>query len=206
MITKFPGNDIYFISDTHFCHENILKFCNRPFSNIAEHDKVLINNWNSIVKSEDTVFHLGDFCFGNFSKWKEIREQLNGHIILIRGNHDDHSMTTGAEKLFDYVTYQMRISIEGRAVYLNHFPFLCFAHDNVELYSLNNLAYALSGHTHIRVNNTGSDKKFTELYKPTQYDVGVDFNNFSPISWETINNRLQYQIQNNCNLEHWLNG
>lgn len=87
MITKFSGSGVYFTSDTHFNHNSILKFCNRPFETIEEHDNKLIENWNSVVGLDDTVFHLGDFCFGGAPKWKEIRSQLNGHIILIVGNH-----------------------------------------------------------------------------------------------------------------------
>ena len=203
MITKYPGNDLWFISDTHFNHENILKFTNRPFSTIQEHDESLINNWNSVVKPQDTVFHLGDFCFGGRPKWKEIRDQLNGHIILIVGNHDQKNITQGIETLFDYVSQQMRITVDGRTVYLNHFPFLCFSHWNPEVYG-DGVSYALSGHTHIRKNDTGFDAEFTKMYLPTQYDVGVDFNNFTPISWEEVNNKIQYQIQNKCNLSHWL--
>ena len=99
MITKFPESGVFFTSDTHFNHEAILRFCDRPFTSIQEHDKVLIDNWNSVVGPEDTVFHLGDFCFGGFPKWKEIREQLNGHIILIVGNHDDRNRTQGINTL-----------------------------------------------------------------------------------------------------------
>lgn len=87
MITKFTGNGLWFTSDTHFKHSKILEFCNRPFNTIEEHDQTLINNWNSVIGPDDTVFHLGDFVFGGFPKWKEIRDQLNGHIILIVGNH-----------------------------------------------------------------------------------------------------------------------
>lgn len=70
-----------------FNHKAILRFCNRPWESIEEHDQALIENWNSVIGPDDTVFHLGDFVFGGFPKWKEIVEQLNGHIYLIRGNH-----------------------------------------------------------------------------------------------------------------------
>ena len=196
MVTKFTGNGLWLTSDTHFCHENILRFCERPFSDIEEHDRILIDNWNSVVEPDDTVFHLGDFCFGGFPKWKEIREQLNGHIILIKGNHDDHSMTTGAERLFDYVTYQMRITVDGRNVYLNHFPFLCFAHGDPNLYHENNLVWAPFGHVHSRDNNTGTDQGRLQYLYPTQYDVGVDNNGFFPISWEDFDKKIKEQIEN----------
>lgn len=204
MITKFSGSGLWFTSDSHFNHNSILKLCNRPFDTIEEHDQMLINNWNSVVSPEDTVFHLGDFCFGGAPKWKEIRQQLNGHIILIVGNHDDKNRTMGTDALFDYVSYQMRITVDGHTVYLNHFPFLTFAHWNPEKYPKEHLHFALSGHTHIRKGDTGFDAEFIKMYLPTQYDVGVDFNNYTPINWEEINNKINYQIDNHCNLQCWI--
>lgn len=194
MITKFTGDGLWFTSDTHFGHENILRFCQRPWNNIDAHDKALIDNWNYVVKPNDTVFHLGDFCFGGYPKWKEIREQLNGHIILIVGNHDDKNRIAGIDSLFDYVTYQMRITVDGRTVYLNHFPFLCFAHGDPALYRSNALSYNLYGHVHSGPYYTGSDKGRLQYCYPTQYDVGVDNNNYTPVSWEKIDEKIKNQI------------
>lgn len=196
MITKFTGNGLFLTSDTHFCHENILRFCKRPFNSIEEHDKTLIDNWNSVVGPEDTVFHLGDFCFGGYPKWKQIRDQLNGHIVLIRGNHDDKNMTNGIQQLFDYVTYQMRIIVDGRTVYLNHFPFLCFAHGDPNLYSDNNLTYAPYGHVHSGPNSSSGDGSRLNYCYPTQYDVGVDNNNYFPISWKDFDEKINQQLLN----------
>lgn len=205
MITKFTGDGLFFTSDTHFNHENILRFCNRPFKTIQEHDEVLIDNWNSVVGPDDTVFHLGDFCFGNPQKVIEVRKKLNGHIFLIRGNHDDKNLQASLYPLFEEVLYQARILVDKRTVYLNHFPFMCFAHWDSSKYDRNALSFALSGHTHIRRGNTGSDASFTKFYLPTQYDVGVDFNDFKPVSWEEINRKVNYQIDNQCNLRCWMN-
>lgn len=79
----------YFISDTHFGHKNIIKFYPelRPFSTIEEHDEVLIQNWNSVVKKGDRVFHLGDFAWGTANIVKTV-QRLNGVKYLIMGNHD----------------------------------------------------------------------------------------------------------------------
>ena len=52
---------IYIISDTHFNHENIIKYCNRPFKDINEMNDAIIDNWNRIVKKDEIVYHLGDF-------------------------------------------------------------------------------------------------------------------------------------------------
>ena len=183
MITKFPENGVFFTSDTHFNHRAIVNLCKRPFNSIEEHDQALIDNWNSV----------GDFCFGGFPKWKEIRSQLNGHIILIRGNHDDKNMSNGCSVLFDHDTYQMRININGRNVYLNHFPFLCFAHGDINLYK-DSYSIQLYGHCHSGPNSASADLSRLNFCYPTQYDVGVDNNNYTPVSWEQIKDIINKQI------------
>ncbi|MFA5559354.1 MAG: metallophosphoesterase [Methanofastidiosum sp.] len=82
------------ISDPHLAHENIIKYCNRPFKNADEMDEVIITNWNDEVADEDTVYMLGDFAFGRGSKekLKLYLPQLKGRIILIRGNHDHETV------------------------------------------------------------------------------------------------------------------
>lgn len=196
MLTKFSGEGLFFVSDTHFNHESILKFCNRPFKSIEEHDRTLINNWNSIIGQDDTVFHLGDFCFGNPSKWQEILSQLNGHIYLIKGNHDDKNLNKSLCSLFEDVVYQARILIDNQTVYLNHYPFLCYAHADPKHYD--NYVINLCGHIHTGPRCNGSDTDRWNLMKyPTQYDVGVDNNDFKPISWNEVKNKINLQI-NQC--------
>ena len=193
MITKFTGDGLFFTSDTHFNHKAIIGFCNRPWKSIEEHDQALIENWNSVVSPDDTVFHLGDFVFGGFPKWKEIVEQLNGHIYLIRGNHDDKQMTAGIQTLFEDCLYQARILVDGRTVYLNHFPFLCFGHGDPKIYK-DSYSIQLFGHIHSGPNSTSADVSRSSILYPTQYDVGVDNNNYRPISWKEINEKIQKQV------------
>lgn len=82
--------DTWFTSDTHFGHKNILEYEKdaRPFSTIEEMHEVLIDRWNSVVKPNDVVYHLGDFCFGK--RWIGIAERLKGRKRLVMGNHDTY--------------------------------------------------------------------------------------------------------------------
>ena len=159
---KEESSEVFFTSDTHFWHTNILKYCNRPFKSVEEMNETLILNWNKTVPENGTVFHLGDFCFCGSTKAKEILNQLNGQIILVKGNHDYDSTL----KLFDGVYPQLHINIENKSIYLNHFPFASFS-DN---------CFQLFGHLH---SNSG-------IYSKNQYDVGVDNNNYKPVSWKQI--------------------
>ena len=94
----------FVISDTHFGHENIIKYCNRPFPSIEEMDKALIKNWNETISNSDTVIHLGDVGFGSKEYIKDIISQLNGKKILIKGNHDNYSDDFYREAGFTYVS------------------------------------------------------------------------------------------------------
>ena len=70
-ITKIRPEDtgkIFWTSDSHYFHNNILKYCNRPFGSVEAMNEALVANWNSVVKPDDHVYHLGDFCFGNVEK------------------------------------------------------------------------------------------------------------------------------------------
>lgn len=202
------GTKIFFVSDSHFFHSHIIKFCNRPFNSLEEMNNCMIENWNKKVPQDGLVFHLGDFAWGGFQQWKKIREQLNGNIILIKGNHDRKNGPQSQQQydeLFMHTSQQMFIEIENRKIYLNHVPFLCY--DGIYR-DKNNLVFALNGHIHlsnIKERNTGKDcERCLSMMLPTQYDVGVDFNDFQPISWETLNQKILQQINENSNLKMWL--
>ena len=186
------GSKIYFTSDLHFGHEAILKYCNRPFANVEEMNQKLIENWNKKVPEDGLVFNLGDFAWGGYPFWKSMREQLNGKIILIKGNHDEKNLTqTGAQELFEFVTYQMKIQIEGRKIYLNHYPFLCYAGTYRDA---NGLEYEAFGHVHSGPGAKGLDVDRLSMLFRTQYDVGVDNNNYEPISWSELNDKIGQQL------------
>lgn len=175
---------IWFVSDTHFSHKAIINFCKRPFNSIEEMNEVLISNWNSKINPQDLVFHLGDFAFASNGEWKRIINSLNGHIHLIVGNHDE-SRDPGhqAFDLFESVSLQKHLVIDNRHVVLNHYPFLCYAGTYRKP---DNCTIQLHGHVHSGPNNTGLDADRLKMCFPYQYDVGVDNNNYTPISWEEV--------------------
>jgi calcineurin-like phosphoesterase family protein len=97
-------SEVSFISDTHFGHRGIITFSRtkpfRPFATIGEHDAELVRRWNSIVGNKDTVWHLGDFCFGKRNL--SIAGELNGSKKLVMGNPDMYATA-------DYLQYFTRV-------------------------------------------------------------------------------------------------
>lgn len=90
-IVKEYNRNIYLISDTHFNHTNIIKYCSRPFKDAEEMNDHMIDQWNSVVKPQDKVYHLGDVYMGGSRGYTEhlLKHRLNGHKRLILGNHDN---------------------------------------------------------------------------------------------------------------------
>ena len=82
---------VFIISDTHFGHEAIIRYCNRPFTSVEEMDQTMIKRWNETISNKDVVIHLGDFALCGKDKTREIIQKLNGKKILIMGNHDNYS-------------------------------------------------------------------------------------------------------------------
>ncbi len=117
---------MFFTSDTHFNHTNIIQFCQRPFKNADEMNEVIITNWNNGVRKDDIIFHLGDFCLGGSAEWSKILDRLNGKIYLILGNHDLKNIRQGFIERFEYVAMSMRIEIWKNKIHLSHYPYLCF--------------------------------------------------------------------------------
>lgn len=182
------GSRVWFTSDTHFCHDNILNFCDRPFENVEIMNERLIEEWNNRIDLEDHVFHLGDFCWGGSNKWIPILQRLNGHIHLIVGNHDVKNLRSQYLDYFESVSFQQQITVEGRKIYLNHYPFLTYG----GIYRKDKI-WQLFGHVHSKDNYTGSDAERLNHLLPTQYDVGVDNNNYCPINFHEVRDIIDKQ-------------
>lgn len=149
---------IWFTSDTHFDHANILKYTDRPFLTVGEMNEALIANWNVSVKPGDIVYHLGDFAFKRHAYFAE---RLNGQIILIEGSHD--AMDSKAKKAFQCVG--PRHTVKGEPdIILSHYAMRVWPRSHYG-------TWHLYGHSHGHLPAWGKS-----------FDVGVDAQGYSPAS------------------------
>lgn len=164
----------YYISDLHLGHFNIIGHSHRPFATVEEMDKVLIDNWNSVVTDKDDVYCLGDLMF-RAKNPESYLKQLKGRIHLVRGNHDNYLKDKSLHRYFASIDDYLRIKDGDTTLILFHYPIAewdGFFHDSVHLY----------GHIHNSVNDT---KKVMDGIKNC-YNVGADVLGFTPRTLKQI--------------------
>jgi len=129
-IYRIPTIDIldvehtWFISDPHFDHTNIIKYCDRPFQTTEEMNEVILQNWNGTIEPNDLVFFVGDMSFGRGSKRpKWWLAQLNGRKIYLKGSHDHgiRSTTEGLDSVL-FVSDAVIVRLADESVYVVHDP------------------------------------------------------------------------------------
>jgi calcineurin-like phosphoesterase family protein len=130
---------VWVVSDTHFRHENIIEYCDRPFKNVNDMNSYMIARWNSVVKDDDIVWHLGDFGFGGKEVLSYIFSTLRGQKRLILGNHDSRcgGVNFWESVGFEYVS-RFPVCVM-RVIWLSHAPI--FLDDNSAYINIH-------GHTH----------------------------------------------------------
>lgn len=177
---------IYFISDLHFNHDKEFVYKPRGFNSINEMNKIQIINWNKIVDKDDFVYVLGDFFLGTDLEFVEkTLNNLNGSIILIRGNHDTDTkidIYNKSKKIVD-IKWADMIKYNKRKYFLSHFPTLT---GNLEG-DPERCIYNLFGHIHSK------DKFYEE--RPYMYNVAADAHNCIPISIEQIHKDIDDKIK-----------
>ena len=160
----------FYIADMHIGHENSIKFDNRPWFSVEKMNQAMIDNWNSVVSNEDSVYSIGDMFWCPWTKSIEILDKLNGQKFLIKGNHDRCNESKFVKK-FVKITDYMEIDDEGRKVVLCHYPIPCFKN---HFYGW----YHLYGHVHNSFEANMMEhckKEMTDLYGKmcNMYNVGV---------------------------------
>jgi calcineurin-like phosphoesterase family protein len=163
---KFKADEVMFTADTHFGHDNIIKFCNRPFRDGNHMDEVLMEQWNKAVDEDQVVFHLGDFSFKGRRNIPTLLERLNGSIVLIQGNHDRPKDLKHFKNVHDLA----EVEIEGQRIIMCHYAMKVWNHSFRG-------SWMLHGHSHGTLDEDW-DRKIT--------DVGVDSWGYRPISYHQI--------------------
>jgi calcineurin-like phosphoesterase family protein len=174
---------IYFISDTHFNHNNILKYTNRHllYENVAEMNKSLVENINSVVTKKDTLYHLGDFCMDKNIHWLKKTNEILDHlkcknVHLILGNHDPKPTSEYLKKAkFKSVNTYLELNYKKYGMCLSHYP----------LHTWNkSCPINLHGHCHGKLGFITSPRQNDFM----RFDIGVDSEslNYKPIAIERL--------------------
>lgn len=112
--------DTWIVSDTHFGHKNIVKYCNRP----EDHNTLMVSRWNHLVGDTDDVLHLGDLAvwYGPEEKmWQDVAARLPGNKYMLRGNHDKRKDREYAAIGFTVIPEFIQ-EINGQRVLFSHYP------------------------------------------------------------------------------------
>jgi calcineurin-like phosphoesterase family protein len=170
---------IYFTSDFHLSHNNIIKFCHRPFINVAEMNFVILNNFFDTVKKGDMVYFLGDLSFSSEVVKKFLNEVTEEGITMnfIIGNHD--KQLGGSKEIHYNRIYD--IVIENQPITLCHYPMLSWNKSHFN-------AWNIHGHHHSNV--------VAEKFPGKRLDVAVDLWNFKPVSFEQVKKYMLTQPDN----------
>ena len=172
--------DIWFTSDTHFCHQPAFLWEPRGFTNVEEMNEAIVERWNSVVKPNDEVYHLGDFALNDIDAAISYINHLNGTIRWILGNHDtdkkrvkivDECPNVWEIGYADLIKYDKKFSI-----YMSHYPTLTCNYDDKKF---SQHVIALHGHTHQRTNWLHTDNPF-------MYHVGIDSHNNTPVHIDEV--------------------
>lgn len=169
------GVTVWFTSDHHFGHANIIPLCGRPFADAAEMDETMIERWNAVVGTQDEVWHLGDFahrCGPN--RIAEIFGRLRGRAIhLVRGNHDRrYTLALPWSSIQDYA----ELVVDHRMLILFHYSLRVWNRSHFG-------SLSLYGHSHGTLPGTAAS-----------CDVGVDVWDFRPASLDEIIRRIGLQV------------
>ena len=180
---------VFFTSDLHLGHRNIIRLCNRPFSSIDEMDEYLVEKWNKKVTNADTVYILGDLMFRNEKPPEEYLRQLRGKKHLIIGNHDREWIKKCDLSVWFESTNNLLYTTDGKhQLTLCHYPMMSWPH----------MVRCYMAHGHIHAN---TDAEYWPLIQknPLMLNAGVDINNFEPVTFdEMVENNTQHKSLFNC--------
>lgn len=178
---------IWFTSDTHFYHNKEFLWGGRGFNSPDEMVEKFIQNWNSVVKPNDEVYHLGDVMLNDTEKGIEALKKLNGKIHIIRGNHDTDQRAAAYLECPNVVSVSWgeMIKHKKRMIFLSHAPTIYRTmNDNENKQGIINI----HGHTHQKTNFLYEDN-------PYVYHAGMDSHNLTPVLIDDIIKEIDEKIK-----------
>lgn len=183
---------IYFLSDTHFCHDRDFIYSPRGFKNVTEMNSAIIKNWNSVIHDDDDVYILGDIMLNDNIEGLKCLESLKGKIHIIIGNHDTDARIKSYNNCYNVVevTAAKYLKIKGFHLFLSHYPCLCSNMDEEK--TLDKRVISICGHTHTK-------DRFSDMGKGLIYHVDCDAHNCTPVSFDEIINDIQSYIKDKKN-------
>lgn len=173
---------IWFTSDTHFGHKNIIAFSNRPFKDENHMTEELVKSWNEVVDEEDEVYHMGDVSLTNADKTHEILQRLNGKIYLIKGNHEKSTLQKQYTRdRFEWIKDYYELKVDNPTIDGNKHQLIVLCHYGMRVWNKSHHgAWMLYGHSHDsmeheawgRSMDVGVDSAYRILgeYRPFSYD------------------------------------
>lgn len=166
---------IFYTSDSHFYHANIMKHCNRPYADVESMNEDLIRRWNIVVKPEDTVYHLGDFAFRQKSDLTPIFNRLNGTKYHVEGNHDNSQVFKLGWADNTYIYREIVDFVDGQKyfVVLFHYPIQEW-----------NGQHKGSIHLHGHIHSTPEYSSCPKIVN--RFDVGVDQRDGYPVTLKQL--------------------
>lgn len=171
---------IFFTSDHHFGHKNIIKYSNRPFQSVAEMNEEMIQRWNEKIKPHHRVYHLGDVGLCSTEEMREILYRLNGRIFLIKGNHENAALSV--QDRFEWIKDYFELSVQDPDTATGRQKIILLHYAMKVWRSSFRGTWHLYGHSHGSLRDDPNSLSF---------DVGVDCHDFVPLSYQEVKAIMQ---------------
>jgi len=203
--------NVWFTSDFHLFHNNVVNHDNRPFRNekgepdVDAMHEAIIANWNKVVGKNDVVFYLGDLCFANIKKAQPIMSRLNGIIHFITGNHDDYEDIVKLGRFVsinDYVDLNisgvknLNTELKNKKGEVREFADLHFCLMHYPIHSWNRRHHGsvmVHGHCHGNLHHDEEDNYYANGKKAI--DVGCNIHDYTPISYLEIIDKFNLNVK-----------
>ena len=168
-------NKIWFTSDHHFGHINIIEHAKRPFNSVEEMDEIMIEKWNEKVKPTDAVYYLGDLALNKPERLREILKRLNDSIYLIKGNHETAALS--CKNRFEWIKNYYELKVADDSLPSGKQKIVLFHYAIKQWNGKFRGSFHLYDHSH----GTLEDDK-----ESLSFDIGVDNHNFYPLEYDEV--------------------